>query len=60
MTTDPDSAPDFYGAIAGWGTAPFDGGDKPYTMWTNGDTPIGGVMELPDQAKAAGAPSHRT
>ena len=30
----------------------------PYTMWLNGDVPVGGVMTLPDQAKQQGAPPH--
>jgi len=58
MTPDPDAAPAFYAAVAGWGTAPFDGAGKPYLMWTNGETPIGGVMELPSEAKEMGAPPH--
>ena len=58
MTTDPDAAADFYGQIAGWGTAPFEGGPTPYTMWMNGETPIGGYMQLPEESQAAGAPSH--
>ncbi len=56
MTTDPDAAPAFYGQVAGWGTTQWDEGEKPYTMWTNGTVPIGGVMRLPDQAAEAGAP----
>jgi hypothetical protein len=56
MTSDPKAAEDFYGKLIGWGTQPMDGGDKPYTMWTNNETPIGGVMELPEEARAAGAP----
>jgi len=58
MTSNPDEAPDFYGQIAGWTTMPWDGGDKPYTMWMNGDTPLGGVMQLQDEAVNAGAPPH--
>lgn len=58
MTTAPDAAPAFYRAVTGWGTAPFEGGEKPYTMWTNGGTPLGGVMQLPPEAEAAGAPPH--
>jgi predicted enzyme related to lactoylglutathione lyase len=27
-------------------------------MWTRGDTPVGGLMSLPDEAKKAGAPPH--
>jgi predicted enzyme related to lactoylglutathione lyase len=56
LTTNPDGALSFYGEIAGWGSQPFDGGDEPYTMWTNGEKPIGGVMQLPQQAIDAGAP----
>lgn len=58
MTTDPEAAPDFYGEVAGWGTSPFEGGGAPYTMWMNGDVPIGGFMKLPDEAAQAGAPPH--
>jgi predicted enzyme related to lactoylglutathione lyase len=58
MTTDPEGAPDFYKRVAGWTTDAFEGGDQPYTMWVAGETPIGGVMELPEEAAQAGAPSH--
>ena len=58
MTTDPDAAQSFYTKLIGWGTQAWDGGPMPYTMWTNNDTPLGGVMTLPDEAKQAGAPPH--
>lgn len=58
MTSDPDAAVDFYGKVIGWGTAPWEGGPLPYTMWTKGETPIGGVMEFPEDVKAAGVPPH--
>jgi predicted enzyme related to lactoylglutathione lyase len=58
MTTDPQSATSFYTQLIGWGTAPWEGGPEPYTMWTNRETPIGGVMDLPEDAKSAGAPPH--
>ena len=58
MTTAPDTAPDFYGQIMGWGTTPFEGGDEPYLMWTNQEAPIGGVIGIPADAVAAGAPAH--
>jgi predicted enzyme related to lactoylglutathione lyase len=58
MTTDPKSATSFYTQLIGWGTAPWEGGPEPYTMWTNRENPIGGVMDLPEDAKAAGAPPH--
>lgn len=57
MTTDPDAAQPFYTKLMGWGTQPWDG-PMPYTMWTKGEAPLGGVMTLPDEAKQAGAPPH--
>jgi hypothetical protein len=56
MTTNPEGAPSFYGEITGWGTQPFEGSPEPYTLWTNDETPIGGVMQLPQEALDAGAP----
>jgi uncharacterized protein len=56
LTDDTDSAPAFYGPVTGWGAAPWEGGATPYTVWMNGETGIGGMMALPDQAKAGGAP----
>jgi predicted enzyme related to lactoylglutathione lyase len=58
MTTDPEAAKAFYTGIAGWGTSIFEGAGSPYTMWTRGETPLGGVMELPESARAAGSPPH--
>lgn len=58
VTPQPDEAPDFYRVVTGWGTTPFEGGERPYTMWTNGGAPIGGVTELPDEAVEEGAPPH--
>lgn len=58
MTTDPEAARAFYGRVVGWGTMPFEGAGTPYTMWTNGESPLGGVNALPEEARAAGAPPH--
>lgn len=58
MTTDPPAAVDFYSKVVGWGTAPYEGAGQPYTMWMAGETPIGGVMDLPEPARAMGAPPH--
>lgn len=55
MTLDVDAAIDYYGRVLGLGTAPF---DADYIMWTAGGVPIGGVMKLPDEAQAMGAPPH--
>ncbi len=53
MTTEPEGAARFYGEVVGWGTAVWDGGEKPYTMWTNGEQPIGEVMQLPEVGSIA-------
>ena len=58
MTTDVEGAKSFYTKLIGWGTMNFDGAGQPYTMWTNGETPIGGVGALPEDARKAGAPPH--
>jgi len=58
MTDDPKAARDFYGQLIGWGTQEYEGGDQPYAMWTNEGTPLGGVMEMPEEVCAAGAPPH--
>ncbi len=50
-TTDPTGAIAFYRDIVGWGTEEMPM-DPPYTMWVNGDRPLGGVVPLPE-----GAPS---
>ncbi len=58
LTSDPEAAVGFYGDVVGWGTQSWEGGEQPYTMLTNGETPIGGVMKLPPEAAAQGAPPH--
>ena len=58
MTSDPSAARSFYTQLTGWSAK--DGGvaDQPYTEWVNGETPVGGVMQLPDEATRQGAPPH--
>ena len=58
MTSDPAAAQDFYRGVLGWGTEVFEGAGKPYDMWTRDGQPLGGVMQLPEEAVAAGAPPH--
>jgi len=58
MTSDLESAIDFYTGITGWTTQAWEGGGQPYTMWMSGDVPVGGVMALPADAVAAGARPH--
>lgn len=61
MTTDPSAARDFYTDVIGWNTVAYEGAEMPYTMWTKGETmdsAIGGLMELPAEARAGGVPPH--
>ena len=56
MTSEPAAAEEFYTKLVGWGTQPWEGGDAPYTMWTNQETPLGGVMEMPQEVSESGVP----
>lgn len=59
LTKDPKAAISFYGSVVGWKTQPFaEGGDSDYVMWVGSQGPLGGVMELPEQAAKMGAPPH--
>jgi predicted enzyme related to lactoylglutathione lyase len=58
MTTDPEGAQAFYTKVAEWGTQAFGDAGTPYTMWVGNGHPIGGVMNLPEEAQKMGAPSH--
>ena len=58
LTDDPAGAQPFYKEVVGWGTSEWGDGPEPYTMWMNGETPVGGVMQLSEEAKAMGAPPH--
>jgi predicted enzyme related to lactoylglutathione lyase len=57
-TTDPAAAAAFYTKVTGWGAETWPGMEAPYTMWTTEAGSIGGMMELPPQAREAGAPPH--
>lgn len=57
---DPDAATRFYPTVTGWTLTPWATGDglPPYTMWTNGTVPIGGIVELSGEEGGEGAPAH--
>ena len=57
-TTDPVAAQSFYTELIGWTTKEGTAGDQPYTEWVSGETHIGGVMQLAEEAKQMGAPPH--
>jgi uncharacterized protein len=58
LTTDTEAAKGFYRNVMGWGT------QRPstslpgvaYTLFTVGERPVSGVMELPEEARKMGAP----
>jgi hypothetical protein len=47
VTSDTAAAEKFYGILFGWKTEPYQGGDKPYTMWKTGDGFFGGMVAKP-------------
>lgn len=57
LTTDPSAAVKFYNRVVGWTTQAWESNPS-YIMWMTERGPIGGVMQLPEEAKAAGAPPH--
>ncbi len=56
MTPDMKAAEKFYPAVTGWSVEDWKGSDMPYQLWKAGDTAVGGSMELPQEARAMGAP----
>lgn len=57
MTTDPAAALRFYGKLAGW-TAETHAQDPTYHILKTRGKMIGGVTDLPQQARQMGSPSH--
>src|ERR1700752_592064 len=55
LTKDPKKAIDFYTQVIGWKTQPF-AENNHYVMWVREQGPLGGVMELPDEAAKMGTP----
>ena len=54
-TTDVEGAKSFYGEVVGWTTQKYEKGEG-YELWVAPKGPVGGLMLLPEQAKAHGAP----
>jgi uncharacterized protein len=55
MTTDAEAAKAFYTKVVGWGTQDASTPGMAYTLFTVGGASVGGLMDLPDDAKAIGA-----
>ena len=55
MTTDVAAAAAFYGEVIGWGARDASAPGTPYTLMMVGERAVGGLMELPADARKAGA-----
>jgi len=55
MTSDLDAAASFYKQVVGWSTMSWPQ-DPSYRLWVTGQTQLGGLMVLPEDAKSGGAP----
>lgn len=55
MTSDPDAAAAFYAKVVGWTAADSGMPGMKYTLVNAGPDQIGGIMAIPDEAKAMGA-----
>lgn len=58
ITPDPEAAKRFYSQVVGWTTEDMTGGGMTYTVVSAGADGVGGIMEIPAEAKAMGAPPH--
>ncbi|MDQ6828098.1 MAG: VOC family protein, partial [Gemmatimonadota bacterium] len=58
LTTDPEAAKKFYQTATGWTTQLFADAGMPYTMWLAGETPVGGLMDLPKNLRDMHVPPH--
>jgi predicted enzyme related to lactoylglutathione lyase len=55
LTTDTAAARAFYAAVVGWGAQDASTPDLAYGLFTLGSVPLGGLMELPEEARKMGA-----
>ena len=55
MTSDPAAAAAFYAKVIGWSAADSGMPGMSYTLVSAGTTQVGGIMAIPDEARAAGA-----
>jgi predicted enzyme related to lactoylglutathione lyase len=55
MTTDMAAAKTFYESVVGWGSQDASTSDLAYAFFTAGSSSVGGLMELPPEARKMGA-----
>jgi predicted enzyme related to lactoylglutathione lyase len=53
MTTDMQAAMAFYTKVMGWGAWDASMPDRPYVLFSAGPAPVGGMMDLPQDARTA-------
>jgi predicted enzyme related to lactoylglutathione lyase len=58
ITTDPEAAKRFYGEVVGWTYDDMTNGGMTYSIAKAGADGVGGIMLIPEEAKAMGAPPH--
>jgi predicted enzyme related to lactoylglutathione lyase len=58
MTDDVDKAGEFYTSLFGWKQEAMSFGDMEYAVFKQGDESVAGMMTLPAEAKANGAPPY--
>jgi len=58
MTPEKDAAIAFYREVTGWGTQEWEGGAWPYTMWTAGEAPLGGIVPMGEAEREKGLRPH--
>ncbi len=54
LTSDPDAAERFYGAVLGWRARPAEGSPVDYRILGTGEADVAGLMAIPADAAAAG------
>jgi predicted enzyme related to lactoylglutathione lyase len=58
MTTDVKLARAFYASVVGWGARGASMPSSTYSLFTIADFPVAGLMNMPEDARRAGAPPH--
>jgi predicted enzyme related to lactoylglutathione lyase len=58
ITTDLETAKDFYANVVGWGTRDASMPGLAYSLFTVGDAPVTGLMNLPEYARRTGVTPH--
>lgn len=58
MTSDSKGAEEFYTRVIGWTAKDSGMSDRAYTLLSAGPVMVGGLMPIPDEARAMGVPPH--